>query len=310
MLAMAHIIDTSLLERLPTVRGKLRAGADLAKTNWFGVGGMAEVLFRPADTADLADFLAKKPADVDVTILGVGSNIIIRDGGLDGVTVKLGGEFASCRVESEMIHAGAGALDVNVAQLAQQNGLGGLEFLSGIPGTIGGALRMNAGAYGREIKDVLVSAEAVDPQGKIHILMPEDMQFSYRRCNGIADGWIFTAATLRGTPRDKTAIAAAMQKISDERGATQPIKSRTGGSTFKNPEGHKAWQLVDEAGCRGLTIGGAQISEKHCNFMINTGSATAEELEALGEEVIRRVREKSGITLEWEIKRIGKPVHE
>lgn len=306
MQSAAQAATADLLVRLPAVRGKLRAGAELAKTNWFGVGGLAEVLFRPADENDLAHFLSGKPADVPVTVIGVGSNLIVRDGGLDGVVIRLGGTFAECRVEGEQVHCGAGALDVNVAQLAQQHGLAGLEFLSGIPGTIGGALRMNAGAYGREMQDVLVEARAIDPQGKLHILTLTDMQFSYRRCNGVPEGWIFTGCTLRGKPGDKETIAAEMQRIAEARGSTQPIKSRTGGSTFKNPEGHKAWQLVDEAGCRGLAIGGAQISELHCNFMINTGDATARDLEALGDEVRRRVKAKSGIELEWEIKRIGK----
>lgn len=308
MAASTFTPDDSLLARLPAVRGKLRAQAELAKTNWFGVGGAAEVLFRPLDVADLAAFLRDKPADIAVTVLGVGSNIIIRDGGLDGVVIKLGGAFAEVKVENGLIHAGAGALDVNVAQLAQQHGLAGLEFLSGIPGTIGGALRMNAGAYGRELKDVLVSAEAVDPQGTIHTLSPEELQFTYRRCHGVPEGWVFTGAVLRGEAGDKDSIAAAMKKIADERGASQPIKSRTGGSTFKNPEGHKAWQLVDAAGCRGLQVGGAQMSELHCNFMLNTGGATAADLEGLGEEVIRRVRAHSGVELEWEIKRIGNVV--
>lgn len=294
------------ISRLPAVRGKLRANVDLAKTNWFRVGGAAEVLFRPADEADLAGFLKNKPVDVPVTVLGVGSNIIIRDGGLDGVVIRLGGELAEMQVESEYIHAGAGALDVNVAQLAQQHNLAGLEFLSGIPGTIGGALRMNAGAYGRELKDVLVEARAVDEKGVIHTLMPEDMAFSYRRCNGVPEGWIFTSAVLRGELGNKDAIAAAMQEITQARSATQPVRARTGGSTFKNPEGKKAWQLVDEAGCRGVAIGGASISELHCNFMINDGTATAKDLENLGEEVRRRVQAATGVLLEWEIRRIGK----
>lgn len=302
----AQTATADLLARLPAVRGKLRAGAELAKTNWFGVGGLAEILFRPADEDDLARFLSGMPANVPVTVIGVGSNLIVRDGGLDGVVIRLGGAFAECRVDGEQVHCGAGALDVNVAQLAQQHGLAGLEFLSGIPGTIGGALHMNAGAYGREMQDVLVETRAIDLQGKLHILTLKDMQFSYRRCNGVPEGWIFTGCTLRGKPGDKEVIAAEMQRIAEARGSTQPIKSRTGGSTFKNPEGHKAWQLVDEAGCRGLTLGGAQISELHCNFMINTGDATARDLEALGEEVRRRVKAKSGIELEWEIKRIGK----
>lgn len=294
-----------LLAQLPAVRGKLRAGAELAKTNWFGVGGRAEVLFRPADEGDLAFFLREKPADLPVTVLGVGSNLIVRDGGLDGVVIRLGGSFAETRVEEDLLYCGAGALDVNVAQLAQQHGLGGLEFLSGIPGTIGGALRMNAGAYGREIKDVLVEARALDATGTLHRLSPEAMQFGYRHAHGVPEDWIFVGCTLRGVAGDYDVIAAEMQRIADARGSTQPIKSRTGGSTFKNPEGHKAWQLVDEAGCRGLTIGGAQMSELHCNFMINTGNATAQDLENLGEEVRRRVQQKSGVTLEWEIKRIG-----
>lgn len=298
--------DDSLIARLPAVRGKLRAAAELAKTNWFGVGGPAEVLFRPADAEDLGAFLNAKPADVAVTVLGVGSNVIVRDGGVDGVVVKLGGTFADATIKGDCIHAGAGALDVHVSQLAQQHGLAGLEFLSGIPGTIGGALRMNAGAYGREINDVLVSAQAIDLQGNLHTLSREELRFTYRRCNGVPEGWIFTSALLRGEPGDKDAIAIRMKKIADERGASQPIKSRTGGSTFKNPDGHKAWQLVDAAGCRGLTIGGAQMSELHCNFMLNTGEASAADLETLGEEVIRRVREHAGVTLEWEIKRIGK----
>lgn len=297
---------TDLLARLPAVRGKIRAGAELAKTNWFRVGGEAEVLFRPADETDLAYFLKEKPADVPVTVLGVGSNLIIRDGGLDGVVVKLGGAFAEIRVEGGFIHCGAGALDLNVAQVAQEHGLAGLEFLSGIPGTIGGALRMNAGAYGREIKDVLVEARAMDMDGHIHTLKPKDMDFSYRRANGVPEGWIFLGCTLRGQVGDKPAIAAEMARIAEARGATQPVKSCTGGSTFKNPEGRKAWQLVDEAGCRGLAVGGAQISELHCNFMINTGDATAKDLETLGEEVRRRVKAQSGIELEWEIRRIGK----
>lgn len=306
MTAMTAKKPTDLLTRLPAVRGKLRAGAELAKTNWFRVGGEAEVLFRPADEADLAYFLKEKPTDVPVTVLGVGSNLIVRDGGLDGVVIRLGGVFVDMRVEDELLYCGAGALDLNVAQLAQEHGLAGLEFLSGIPGTMGGALRMNAGAYGREIQDVLVSARAMDEDGRIHTLSPEVMQFSYRRTHGVPEGWIFLGCTLRGQAGDKAAIAAEMQRIAEARGETQPIKSRTGGSTFKNPEGHKAWQLVDAAGCRGLTIGGAQMSELHCNFMLNTGNATAKDLESLGEEVRKRVQAHSGVELEWEIRRIGK----
>lgn len=298
----------ALSDTLSQLRGKLRAGAVLAKTNWFGVGGPADWLFKPADEEDLSTFLQHKPDDIAVTVIGVGSNLLVRDGGLDGVVIRLGREFATMEaVEGDRLWVGAGALDVNVAQLAQQHGLAGLEFLSGIPGTIGGALRMNAGAYGTEIKDVLVEARAMDKNGVIHTLSPQDMQFSYRKCNGVPEGWIFLSAVLQGQPGDQDAIQAAMDKIAKERGDSQPIKSRTGGSTFKNPDGMKAWQLVDEAGCRGLKVGGAQMSEQHCNFMINTGDATAADLENLGEEVRQRVKEKSGVELQWEIRRIGKP---
>ena len=295
-----------LIDRLPTVRGKLRAGAVLAKTNWFGVGGPAEVLFKPADTDDLAAFLKHLPADIAVTVIGVGSNLLVRDGGLDGVVIKLGAGFTDITVTNDQVSAGAGALDVHVAQVACEHELAGLEFLSGIPGGIGGALRMNAGAYGREVADVLVSATAVDREGNIHSLKLEDLQYTYRHCHGVPEDWIFTAATFRGQPDKQAAIQARMGEIATARGNSQPIKSRTGGSTFKNPDGHKAWQLVDNAGCRGLQIGGAQMSEKHCNFMINTGDATAADLENLGEEVRERVKAKSGVELQWEIRRIGK----
>lgn len=298
--------ENALIARLPAVKGKLRIGADLAKTNWFQVGGSAEILFRPADEEDLCAFLKNTPKDVPLTVIGVGSNLLVRDGGLDGVVIKLGGPFVDVHVEENIVLAGAGALDVNVALSAQQNSLTGLEFLSGIPGTIGGALRMNAGAYGREIKDVLVEARAVDLEGAIHTLTPADMRFSYRRCNAIPEGWIFTSATFRAQKADAALIAENMKQIAESREATQPLRTRTGGSTFKNPEGRKAWELIDAAGCRGLKIGGAVMSEKHCNFMINEGTATAADLEALGEEVIKRVHEHSGITLEWEIRRMGK----
>ncbi|MCH2547422.1 MAG: UDP-N-acetylmuramate dehydrogenase [Alphaproteobacteria bacterium] len=298
--------NQNLQSRLPKLRGKLRAGAELAKTNWFGVGGKAELLFRPADEADLMFFMQHKPADVPITVLGVGSNVIVRDGGLQGVVIRLGGAFVSTKVDGDVIHCGAGALDVNVAQMAQQHNLTGLEFLSGIPGTIGGALRMNAGAYGREMKDVLLEARAIDQDGKLHVLKPGDMQYSYRHCAGIPENWIFTGCSLKAAQGEAQEIAAQMQKIAQERGASQPIKSRTGGSTFKNPQDQKAWQLVDAAGCRGLTIGGAQMSELHCNFMINTGDATAKDLETLGETVRERVKQQSGVALQWEIRRIGK----
>lgn len=304
---MNEVISAAdVMRAMPDIRGKWREQAVLAKTNWFQVGGPAEVLFRPQDAEDLAYFLAHKPKGVKVTVLGVGSNIIVRDGGLDGVVIKLGAGFAEVTHEERGIRAGAGALDVQTANAARDWGVTGLEFLSGIPGTIGGALRMNAGAYGREMQDVLLEARALDEQGKLHVLRPEDMGFVYRKATNVPEGWIFVDALLKAEQGDNAAIAAEMERIAEARASTQPIKARTGGSTFKNPEGYKAWQLVDAAGCRGLTIGAAQMSELHCNFMLNLGGAKAADLEALGEEVIRRVREHSGVALEWEIRRIGK----
>ncbi|MBY0407260.1 MAG: UDP-N-acetylmuramate dehydrogenase, partial [Rickettsiales bacterium] len=278
-------------------------------------GGPAEWLFKPEDTQDLAAFFALLPAEVPVTVLGVGSNLIVRDGGIRGVVVKLGRGFAdigavslqspvASRQEEDIICAGAGALDVNVAHVAAEAGLAGFEFLSGIPGTIGGAVRMNGGAYGSDMAQVLVKAEVVHRHGGVSYVMNERLGFSYRHSN-LQDGDVVTRAWMRGSKGDKAEIQARMAQIQQSREDTQPIRSRTGGSTFKNPEGHKAWELVDRAGCRGLTMGGAQVSEKHCNFLINTGNATAADLEALGEEVRRRVKEATGVQLEWEIKRIG-----
>jgi UDP-N-acetylmuramate dehydrogenase len=295
---------TPLLDHLPPVRGKIREGASLAKVTWFQVGGPADVMFRPADAQDLADFLANKPNDIPVTVIGVGSNLLVRDGGLRGVVIRLGRPFTDITVEGEEIHVGAGALDVNVAQTAQQAGLGGLEFLSGIPGTIGGALRMNAGAYGREIHDVLIRAEAIDSKGVIHQLAPDEMGMTYRHCD-IPESWIFTKAVLKGTPEDKNEIARRIAEIQQARAGSQPIRERTGGSTFANPTPKRAWELIDAAGCRGLTIGGAQMSPQHCNFMINLGEATATDLETLGDEVRKRVRAHCGVDLRWEIRRIG-----
>ncbi|GHD54065.1 UDP-N-acetylenolpyruvoylglucosamine reductase [Thalassobaculum fulvum] len=295
---------THLIERLPPVRGEYRADAPTAQLTWFRVGGPAEVLFRPADEADLIDFLAERPGDVPVTVLGVGSNVLIRGGGIRGVVVRLGKAFAETRIDGDRVTAGAGALDVTVAATAQRAGLTGLEFLSGIPGTVGGALRMNAGAYGAEVKDVLVSARAIDGLGHVHTLAAADMGLSYRHC-AVPEDWIFTSAVFQARPGDPATIAQAMADIRDAREDTQPRRVRTGGSTFANPAGHKAWQLIDAAGCRGLKIGGAQVSEKHCNFLLNVGNATAEDIEALGEEVRRRVRNSSGIELRWEIRRIG-----
>ena len=296
----------SLIDRLPPVRGRLREGADLARITWFRVGGPAEVMFRPADADDLCDFLAARPRDVALTVIGVGSNLLVRDGGVAGVVIRLGAEFATIAADGADMVVGAGALDGNVAQASAAAGIAGLEFLAGIPGTIGGGLRMNAGAYGREMKDVLVEADAVDFEGTRHRLTPAGMGMTYRHSNAPAD-YIFTGARLRGTPGARAEIAARIKEIQETRAATQPVRTRTGGSTFKNPEGHKAWQLIDAAGCRGLALGGARVSEQHCNFLINEGTATAADIEALGEEVRRRVAKHSGITLEWEIRIIGVP---
>jgi UDP-N-acetylmuramate dehydrogenase len=294
-----------LIDRLPRPRGRLTADAPLGPQTWFRAGGAAEVLFRPADVEDLATFLAAVPPDVPVRVLGVGSNILVRDGGVKGVVIRLLRGFTGISVEDHEIVAGAGALDLNVALTARDHGLAGLEFLSGIPGTIGGALRMNAGAYEGDLSQVLVSAEAVDRSGKVHVVPASALGFSYRHSEAPAE-WIFTSARLRATPGDQLAIARRIAEIDAARTDSQP-RSRTGGSTFVNPPGHKAWQLVDKAGCRGLRIGEAQVSEKHCNFLINLGEATATDIEALGEEVRRRVREQTGVQLEWEIRRIGEP---
>jgi UDP-N-acetylmuramate dehydrogenase len=295
-----------LSERLPPVRGRLTEDAPLAPVTWFRVGGAAEILFRPADAEDLAAFLAAKPSDVPVTVIGVASNLLVRDGGVKGVVIRLGRGFVEIRTEGSEVEAGAGALDLNVALTAQQAGIAGLEFMSGIPGTIGGGLRMNAGAYGREFKDVLVSAVALDGKGARHALAPAALGLGYRHC-GLPEDWIFIAARFAGEAGDPAAIGRRMAEIQSAREASQPIRARTGGSTFANPPGEKAWELIDRAGCRGLRIGGAAVSEKHANFLINTGDATAADLENLGEEVRRRVHETTGIMLRWEIRRIGEP---
>jgi UDP-N-acetylmuramate dehydrogenase len=300
----AAMANRSLIARLPAVRGRYTENVPLGPVTWFRVGGPAEVMFRPIDVQDLAGFLAGKPADVPVTVLGVGSNLLVRDGGVPGVVVRLGRGFAGIETEGDEVRAGAGALDVNVALVAGDAGVAGLEFLSGVPGTIGGALRMNAGAYGAETKDVVVGARAVDPQGRVRNLDPVDLGFGYRRC-AVPRDWIFVSARLRGRLGDRAAIARRTEEIRTARERTQPVRSRTGGSTFANPPGGRAWELIERAGCRGLTRGGAQVSEKHCNFLINRGDATAADLETLGEEVRRRVFETSGVRLEWEIQRIG-----
>jgi len=296
----------ALIRLLPPVRGRLTANAPIGPLTWFRVGGPAEVLFRPADTEDLAAFLAALPPDAPVTVIGVGSNLLVRDGGIPGITIRLGRGFAEIAPKGEMVTTGAGALDVNVALTAAQAGIGGLEFLSGIPGTIGGGFRTNAGAYGREFKDVLISADAIDRRGALHTVGAAEMRLSYRHSE-IDPGWIFVAARFRGEPGNPAAIVASMEQIKAAREASQPIRARTGGSTFANPPGDKAWRLIDEAGCRGLIRGGAMVSEKHANFLINTGEATAADIEGLGEEVRRRVQERFGILLEWEIRRTGYP---
>ena len=295
-----------LLDRLPKVRGELEENAPLDRETWFRAGGPADVLFRPADRDDLIEFIKKKPKDVPVTVIGYGSNLLVRDGGVAGVVVRMGKRMAEIEIDGDDVSAGAGAGDVAVSAAARDAGVAGLEFLSGIPGTIGGALRMNAGAYGREMKDIVVECKALDPAGELHKLKPADLGFEYRHC-GLPEDWIFTSAVMRGTRDDKAKIAERMAEIRRQREESQPLRTRTGGSTFANPPGHKAWKLIDEAGLRGFKLGGAMVSEKHTNFLINTGDASAADIENLGEEIRRRVKAKSGVTLEWEIRRVGRP---
>jgi len=298
-------ISADLKAAMPGLRGRLMENQPLAELTWFRVGGPAQVLFMPEDEADLAYFLARLPDQIPVTVIGLGSNLIVRDDGVPGVVIRLGRGFNAVEIEpGERVRAGAAVPDLKVARAAQEAGISGLAFLRGIPGAIGGALRMNGGAYGRETKDALVEARAVDRQGRIHALRNADMGYTYRHC-GVPAGYIFTEALYQGERGDPAVIAAEMDKITESREATQPIKSRTGGSTFKNPPGQKAWQLIDAAGCRGLKVGDAQVSEMHCNFLINLGAATAADIETLGETVRKRVRETSGVALDWEIKRIG-----
>jgi UDP-N-acetylmuramate dehydrogenase len=275
-------------DALPPVRGTYAQGAALKDLVWFRAGGPAEVLFRPADADDLATFLFARSPETRISVIGVGSNLLVRDGGIPGVVIRLPGAFGKISVEGTRVRVGAAALDAAVARAAAEAGIGGLEFLRGIPGTVGGALKMNAGCYGKEIKDIFVQATAIDGKGNKHVLSAADMGFVYRKAQ-VPEDFVFVEAVFEGEQRE----------------STQPVKSRTGGSTFKNPPGRKAWQLIDEAGCRGLMHGAAQVSEKHCNFLINTGDATAADIEALGEEVRARVKAKSGIELEWEIKRVG-----
>jgi UDP-N-acetylmuramate dehydrogenase len=293
-----------LKTRLPQLRGRLLANQSLAELTWFRVGGPAQVLFVPEDEADLAYALGRLPRDLPVTVVGLGSNLIVRDGGVPGVVIRLGRGFSDIAVEGTRLRVGAAVPDVRVARAAQEAGLAGLAFMRGIPGAIGGALRMNGGAYGRETKDVLVEARGVDRSSAVRGFTNMEMGFSYRHC-GVADDIVFTRALFQGEPGDPQKIAAEMEAITEAREATQPVKSRTGGSTFKNPPGAKAWQLIDAAGCRGLKHGDAQVSELHCNFLINLGNASAADIETLGETVRARVKDTSGVDLEWEIKRIG-----
>lgn len=305
------------IEELPAVRGRYTENAPIGAQGWFKCGGSAAVQFKPADIFDLQEFLKNCPPDIPVHVFGALSNTIIRDGGLDGVVIRLGREFSEIGVYEDTVNCGALALDANVAQVAADAGLSGVEFFSGIPGTIGGALRMNAGCYGCETKDVLVLCEAFDRQGNSIVMKPEDMHMTYRHVD-VPDDYIFIGASFRGVPDDPAVVSARMREIKERREASQPIREKTGGSTFANPSGEdleraglnpdtKVWQLIDSVGGRGLMVGGAQMSEKHCNFMINTGAATAADLENLGEELRKRVLEKYGITLRWEIKRIGVP---
>jgi UDP-N-acetylmuramate dehydrogenase len=298
-------ITASLRAAMPAMRGRMLANQSLAELTWFRVGGPAQVLIVPEDEGDLAYALAQLPPELPVTVVGLGSNLIVRDGGVAGVVIRLGRGFNDITVEPQArVRAGAAAPDVRVAKAAQEAGIAGLAFLRGIPGAVGGALRMNGGAYGGETKDVLIEARGVDRAGRVKVFANADMRYSYRHC-GAPEDVIFTQALFQGRSGEPGEIAAEMAKITESREATQPIKSRTGGSTFKNPPGRKAWQLIDAAGCRGLVVGDAQVSEMHCNFLINRGHASAGDIERLGEEVRRRVRETSGVELEWEIKRIG-----
>ncbi len=302
---MTRIDGEALLKKLPAMRGRLLPNAPLADLTWFKTGGPAEVLFMPADEADLAAFLKNTPREIPVNVIGVGSNLLVRDGGVPGVVIRMGRGFNDINlVGPYQIRAGTAALDMRVAQFALTHSIDLLTFLIGIPGTIGGALRMNGGAHGGETTDVLIEARAVDREGNIKVLQHADMNYTYRHC-GAAEDLIFTEALLQGKAGDATAIKAQMDSHVEHRVNAQPIKSRTGGSTFKNPEGHKSWQLIDKAGMRGFKVGPAKVSDLHCNFLINEGGATAAQIEELGETVRARVLATSGIMLDWEIKRIG-----
>ena len=300
-------LTADLRQLLPSLRGRLASNAPLADITWFRVGGPAQVLFTPADEADLSYFLRTVPPAVPVWPIGLGSNLLVRDGGVPGVVVRLGRGFGDVEVLGESrIRAGTAVPDMKLARAAAEAGITGLAFYRGIPGSVGGALRMNAGAHGRETREVLLSARAVDRYGDIHELSLADMKLSYRKC-GLPADYIFTSAIFQGTPGERAVIEKEMEEVARYREENQPIKERTGGSTFKNPPGHSAWKLIDAAGCRGLKIGGAKVSEMHCNFLINETGATGEDVERLGETVRRRVRERTGVVLEWEIIRLGWP---
>ena len=291
----------------PAVSGKLTPNAPLAPLVWFKSGGTAEWLFEPKDVADLQQFLRELDPAVPVMALGLGSNMIVRDGGVPGVVVRLGKPFAKVdKVADLTLACGGGASGILVSSTARDNGIAGVEFLRSIPGTVGGFVRMNGGAYGGEVKDILIDCDVVLRDGSLVTLQNADLGYNYRHSE-LPEGAIVVAARFKGRPGEPAAIQAEMDRISASREASQPLRSKTGGSTFKNPEGHKAWELVDKAGCRGLQMGGAQVSEKHTNFLINTGEATSADIEALGEEVRRRVKDSSGIALEWEIQRVGRP---
>ncbi len=300
-------ITPAIRAAAPDLRGRLLANAEMAPLTWFRVGGPAQALFTPADEADLAHLLSGLPQEIPLTVVGLGSNLIVRDGGIPGLVIRLGGKaFGEITIEpGDRLRAGAAVPDVKLARAAADAALNGLAFYRGIPGCIGGALRMNAGAHGGETTDVLVEARGVTRDGAIVTLSHAEMGFSYRSSGAGTQDIIFTSALFQGRPGDRAAIQAEMDRVTAAREAAQPIRERTGGSTFKNPPGGKAWQLIDAAGCRGLRMGGAQVSEMHCNFLINTGGATAADVEGLGEEVRRRVKAHSGFELQWEIKRIG-----
>jgi UDP-N-acetylmuramate dehydrogenase len=299
-------LAAAIAANMPELRGRLAANQPLAPFTWFRVGGPAEVLFSPADEADLSYFLKNLPPDVPVTTIGLGSNLIVRDGGVEGIVIRLGGKaFGEIAPEGDCrLRAGACALDVRVAKAAADAGIDGLAFLRGIPGSIGGALRMNAGAHGGETKDVLVSARGVDRSGAIREFSVAELNMTYRH-SGAPEDVIFTSALFQGRPGDPAQILAEMDRITEAREKSQPIREKTGGSTFQNPPDEKAWQLIDRAGCRGLVVGDAQVSEMHCNFLINRGAATAADIENLGDEVRARVKAATGVDLHWEIKRIG-----